>query len=116
MNCPSITQESSFPSVIAAFGNIDLTSIGLDNVWSQTAAAIVGCFIVHLIIRGCILKGLDRLAGATDNDLDDRLVHFLRSFYKLILVFVLFLVILRIHGIEVTPLLACAGIAGIALG
>ena len=112
----SITQENSVLPAIAAFWNIDLTSIGLDNVWSQTAMAVIGCFIVHLIIRGFILKGLDRIAGATDNDLDDRLVHFLRSFYKLILVFVLFLVILRIHGIQVTPLLASAGIAGIALG
>lgn len=82
----------------------------------QTAAAVVGCYIVHLFIRGFILKALDRLAGATDNDLDDRLVYFLRSFYKVILAFILFLVILRIHGIEVTPLLAGAGIASIALG
>lgn len=101
---------------MTALADINLQGFGLDNVWVQTTLAVVGCYIVHLFIRGFILKGLDRLAGATDNDLDDRLVHFLRSFYKLILVFALFLVILRIHGIQVTPLLASAGIAGIALG
>ena len=91
-----------------------LESMG--NVWVQTAMAVIGCYILHLFIKGFVLRALDRLAGATDNDLDDRLVHFLRSFYKLVLIFGLFLVILRIHNIEITPLLASAGIAGIALG
>ena len=109
--------QAHVPALLAATWGIPAEMRGLtDNVWAQTAAAVVGCYVVHLFISGFILKALDRLAGATDNDLDDRLVHFLRSFYKLVLAFVLFLVILRIHGIEVTPLLASAGIAGIALG
>ncbi|BDS06707.1 hypothetical protein NT6N_17470 [Oceaniferula spumae] len=87
-----------------------------ENVWYQTGTAIVGALIIHLVIHRFILRGLDRVAAATENDLDDRLVHFLRSFYKLVLIFALFLVVLNIHGIEITPLLASAGIAGIALG
>ena len=56
------------------------------------------------------------MAASADNDVDDRLVHFLQRFYILVLVFVVFLVILRIHEIEITPFLASAGIAGIAIG
>ena len=112
-----ITEGNCVPSPLASIWENSLNFFGnFENVWMQTAGAIVACYVIHLFIRGFVLKTLDRLAGATDNDLDDRLVHFLRSFYKLILVFGLFLVILRIHGIEVTPLLASAGIAGIALG
>lgn len=106
---------------------VDPTLIGLaslttdavelwSNVWVQTSTAIIGAFIAHLVFRGLVLRPLDHIANATSNDLDDRLVHFLRSFYKVALVFGLFLIILRIHGIAVTPLLASAGIVGIAIG
>jgi small-conductance mechanosensitive channel len=105
---------STFPAFL---GNLATESMsGLENVWVQTVAAVVAAIIAHLIIRGLVLKPLNRLAGATSNDLDDRLVHFFRSFYKIALIFGLVLVILRIHGIPVTPLLASAGIMGIALG
>jgi len=103
-----------FPAIVG-----DLTTDAMhsmENVWTQTATAVVLALIAHLIIRGFVLRPLDKLAGATDNDLDDRLVHFFRSFYKVGLVFALFLVVLRIHNIAVTPLLASAGIMGIALG
>lgn len=86
------------------------------NVWVQTATAVVGAFITHLAFRGFVLRPLDHIANATNNDLDDRLVHFLRSFYKIALIFGLVLIILKIHGIAVTPLLASAGIVGIAIG
>jgi small-conductance mechanosensitive channel len=60
--------------------------------------------------------GNEKMAASTDNDVDDRLVHFLQRFYVLVLMFVFFLVILRIHEIEITPFLASAGIAEIAIG
>ena len=98
-------------------GNLATESVpGMENIWIQTASAIVITFFAHLFIRNFVLKPLDRFAEATDNDLDDRLVHFLRSFYKIALGFGLFLVVLRIHDIAITPFLASAGIMGIALG
>lgn len=88
----------------------------LIDVWTRTAIIVVGGFIVHLIFRGIILRALERLSAATDNDLDDRLVYFIRRFYILVLVFIIFLMLLDNHGIEITPFLASAGIAGIAIG
>ena len=84
--------------------------------WWQSAIALGGAIVVHLIMKFVILRGLDRVAEATDNDLDDRLVHFLKRFYLLILLFCTFLVVLKLHGIKITPFLASAGIAGIAIG
>lgn len=103
-----------FPAIFADLGADAIHTWG--NAWTQTATAIVVTFIAHLVIKGLVLRPLDKFAESTDNDLDDRLVHFLRSFYKIALVFGLFLVVLRIHDISITPFLASAGVMGIALG
>jgi small-conductance mechanosensitive channel len=84
--------------------------------WQLTGVAVGAAILLHLVIKVFVLRGLKQLAVSTDNDLDDRLVHFLQRFYFYILLFALFMVCLRIHGIPITPLLASAGIAGIALG
>ncbi len=84
--------------------------------WEQTLLAIAAAFLVHVFVKIVLLRALNRLAASTANDLDDRLVHFIQRFYFLVLLFVLLLVILRIHGIEITPFLASAGIVGIAIG
>jgi small-conductance mechanosensitive channel len=84
--------------------------------WQQSAFVVLAAFSAHLIISRVLLRGMKKVAASTDNDVDDRLVHFLQRFYILVLVFVVFLVILRIHEIEITPFLASAGIAGIAIG
>ncbi len=84
--------------------------------WQQSAFVVLAAFSAHLIISRVLLRGMNKVAASTDNDVDDRLVHFLQRFYILVLVFVVFLVILRIHEIEITPFLASAGIAGIAIG
>ena len=86
------------------------------NPWMKTSLIVVGLIVVMVITRGVILRRLERLAAATDNDFDDRLVHFLRTFLSLILCFVAFLLIMQAHDKPVTTLLAGAGIAGIALG
>lgn len=85
-------------------------------VWEQTAIAVAVGFLLHLFVRIVLLQAMRRLAASTENDLDDRLVYFVRRFYLFLLTFGLFLVILRIHGIEITPFLASAGILGIAIG
>ncbi len=84
--------------------------------WEQTAIAVAGAFLLHIFVRVVLLRALNRIASSTENDLDDRLVYFVRRFYLLVLVSILFMVLLKIHGIKITPFLASAGIAGIAIG
>lgn len=86
------------------------------NVWWRDAGIVFAGFIVHLFIRLFLLRGMERMAAATSNDLDDRLVLFFKRFYLLVLAFLLFLLVLKNHGVEITPFLASAGIAGIAIG
>lgn len=86
------------------------------QAWGQTGIVLAGGFFVHLLISRVFLRGLKRVADSTENDIDDRLVHFLQRFYLLVLCFVIFLIILKLHGIAITPFLASAGIAGIAIG
>lgn len=62
------------------------------------------------------MRRLNHWAQGTENDLDDRLVHFISRFYGVVLFFGLLLAVLNVNGVEITPFLASAGIAGIALG
>ena len=86
--------------------------------WSvviEIAGTILLAYVASWAFRHVILERAERMAKQTDNDVDDRLVYFLRRFYKGIVFFVVLIVIMRILRIELTPLLAGAGIAGIAV-
>lgn len=84
--------------------------------WWRTLVVVVLAFFVTWGMRKVVLARLAQLAEATDNDLDDRLVHLARSLLGFVVFFAAFLWILRIHGVELTPFLAGAGIVGIAVG
>jgi small-conductance mechanosensitive channel len=82
----------------------------------QTTIAVVAALAIYVFVRLVILHKMERLAANTSNDLDDRLVHFIKQFLWLITLFLTVLVVLKINDVEITPLLAGAGIAGIAVG
>lgn len=82
----------------------------------QTAITVVAALAVYVFARSVVLRKMERLAANTSNDLDDRLVHFIKQFLWLIGLFLTVLVVLRINHVEITPLLAGAGIAGVAVG
>lgn len=86
------------------------------NVWYRSGAIVVAGIFAHLFFKLFVLKGLERISDATTNDLDDRLVYFIKRFHVIVLTFALFLLLLQNHGIAITPFLASAGIAGIAIG
>lgn len=84
--------------------------------WEQTGLVCLLALVIHVFISRVLLRGMKKVAASTENDVDDRLVHFFQRFYIVVLLFALFLVVLKIHEIEITPFLASAGIAGIAIG
>ena len=86
------------------------------STWAQSGVVLAAGLLLHLFVRLFLLRGLERLTRSTENDLDDRLYHFIRRFYAIALFFVLVMLVLKINGIEITPLLASAGILGIAIG
>ena len=84
--------------------------------WEQSGLVVLLGLVVYVVGRFGVLRLLDRMADSTDNDLDDRLVLFARRFFGMALVFGVILGVLKVHEIEISPLLASAGIFGIALG
>ena len=85
-------------------------------VVAQSAVAALITLFLFYIARFIVLLRLERLAAKTDNDFDDRLIHFVKQFLWLAALFGGLIWILRINGIQVGPVLAGAGIFGIAIG
>ena len=82
----------------------------------QSLVVIFATIISFYVVRFVIIRRLELLAAKTDNDFDDRLIHFLKQFLWLVAMFAGLVWVLRINGIEVGPVLAGAGIFGIAIG
>ncbi len=82
----------------------------------QSAAAVLAVLLAYVVFRLFLLRRIEKAAAATTNDLDDRLVHFVKQFLWLIVVFAIVAVVLKINNVKISPLLAGAGIAGVALG
>lgn len=82
----------------------------------QTALAILATILLFYLLRFVVVRRLERIALQTDNDFDDRFIHFLKQFLWLGAIFAGLIWVLKINGIEVGPVLAGAGIFGIAIG
>lgn len=82
----------------------------------RTLVWLGGGIVAYLVYRILVLRVLTRFAESTDNDLDDRLLLFVRRFFGIVLLFAVVLGVMHANDIEVSPLLAGAGIAGIAVG
>ncbi|MHC4513124.1 MAG: mechanosensitive ion channel family protein [Planctomycetota bacterium] len=91
-------------------------SLGVGNKLLLDLVVLIGVLVAYYLFKFVVLGAMARLARHTDNDLDDRLVHFTRTFCGWVFIFVAVIAVLKVHEVEITPLLAGAGIAGIAIG
>jgi small-conductance mechanosensitive channel len=91
-----------------------VTAVGGEFV--AAAVGVGACILAYYVFRLVVLTGLDRVSRATDNDLDDRLVQFVRKFSVWAFLFVAVAWVLKVYDVDISPLLAGAGIAGIAIG
>ncbi len=94
----------------------------VSDLWNQLhnlykSVAIASCALaIYTIFRWVIIKKMARLAAATSNDLDDRLVYFAKQFIGIIALFCTVTLLLKTNGIKISPILAGAGIVGVSLG
>ena len=88
---------------------------GLHNL-EQSLLAIVGMIVVYYFVRYFVIRRLERLTAKTENDLDDRLIHFIKQFLWLGMFLGTLVFVLSINGIAISPILAGAGIFGVAVG
>ena len=82
----------------------------------QSVMAIIATIILFYIARFIVIGRLEKLAAQTNNDFDDRLIHFLKQFLWLVALVGGLVWVLKINDIQVGPVLAGAGIFGIAIG
>lgn len=82
----------------------------------QSFFALLTTIVSFYLVRYVVIRRLERITINTDNDFDDRLVHFLKQFLWIAAVVAGLIWVLRINNIEIGPVLAGAGIFGIAVG
>ncbi len=95
-----------FETVTQNLGWTELGGIG---------CVIAAAFLFGWAFRRFALGRLESAAAKTENDVDDRLIRFVRRFYKGMLAFFVIVTSLKILEVEITPLLAGAGIVGIGV-
>jgi MscS family membrane protein len=102
----ALTHFGILPETIAGFA-VDL--------WVNAFFILIGAWIVSSFSYNLLRTYGSSIADKTDTDFDDRLISLLEIITKYVIWFVAFLLILANFQINITPLLAGAGIAGIAL-
>jgi len=86
----------------------------VNNLIYSVIVVIAG-YLIYIIIDVLVIKALKRITKKTKSDIDDSLVSLFHSVLKIALVIISTLYILGIWGVEITPLLAGLGIAGLAV-
>ena len=86
------------------------------SAFEQSGLAVLATIVCFYLVRYVIILRLEKLTRNTDNDFGDRLVHFLKQFLWLAALVISLIWILKINNIKVGPVLAGAGIFGIAIG
>lgn len=92
-----------------------------DYAWvASSTLMMAGYILVITWIVASFVDGLldtygDALAQTTESDLDDRIIDILQKIAKYIIWFIGLLYILGLYNVNVTPLIAGAGVIGIAI-
>ncbi|PID72655.1 MAG: hypothetical protein CSB34_00950 [Desulfobulbus propionicus] len=89
--------------------------LGLNRI-SQSLLAILASLILYWFFRTAILSRMEKVALATSNDLDDRMVQFVKQFLWIAALLTTLAIVLKINAIKISPLLAGAGIFGVSIG
>ena len=89
--------------------------LNLGNLEKSAIIVILGICVFYFF-RYFIIRRIEKLTAKTDNDLDDRLIHFIKQFLWVGTFIGTMIWVLRINGIAISPILAGAGIFGVAVG
>lgn len=94
----------------------------IEQVWlalhaiEKSLVAILLMIAAYYFLRYIVIRRIEKLTAKTVNDLDDRLIHFIKQFLWLATLLGGLVWVLKINGIAVSPILAGAGIFGVAVG
>jgi MscS family membrane protein len=76
---------------------------------------LVATWVIATFVDGLLATYGDALAESTESDLDDRIIDILKKIAKYLIWFTGILYVLALFNISITPLIAGAGIVGIAI-
>jgi small-conductance mechanosensitive channel len=88
----------------------------VESKYYDALYVIIGAWIVSEFVHNCISIYGSRLVGKEENDIDERMIALALTIAKYLIWFIAFLLILVILEIDITAILAGAGIVGIAVG
>jgi len=95
---------------------------GIERAWTNLHSvekSLIGIVVLvggYYFLRHIVIRRIEHLTARTENDLDDRLVDFVKQFLWVFLLFGGLVWVLKTNGISVSPVLAGAGIFGVAVG
>jgi MscS family membrane protein len=87
----------------------------LDPNYSMAFYIIIGAWILSTFLHNILATYGRELAEKSESDMDDRLVELLELVVKYVIWFAALMAILRVFSVDITPFLAGAGIAGLAV-
>jgi MscS family membrane protein len=87
----------------------------LDPSYATAFYILISAWILATVLHSIIHIYGRRYAEQSETDLDDRLVELLELVIRYVIWFAAIMAILKVFNIDITPLLAGAGIAGIAV-
>lgn len=76
---------------------------------------VIGAWVISSFVYNLLRIYGERLAGATETEFDDRLIRLLEIAARYVIWFIAILMVLSTLEIDITPLIAGAGIAGLAV-
>ncbi|MBR9703900.1 mechanosensitive ion channel family protein [Candidatus Pacearchaeota archaeon] len=86
----------------------------LNNVLYTLLAVNIG-YLFFVIVDNSLIRLWKKFAEKTESDLDDTIGSLVHEVLRITLIVIILIIILKIWGVEITPLLAGLGIAGLAV-
>ncbi|KEQ18690.1 mechanosensitive ion channel family protein [Endozoicomonas numazuensis] len=81
----------------------------------KSLVVVMLAFTAYYLLRVKLFSRLAQICESTQSDLDDRVLYFARNLLSIFIIFFTLMTILNIYHIEISPLLAGAGIFGVSL-
>jgi MscS family membrane protein len=106
---------------LSVYFALNITTLPAGYEWIRDSRYLVVIYIalaawmVSIFVQNFIMLYGRWLASKTESDLDDKIISFLEVAARYIIWFISFLIILAYLNIDITPLIAGAGIFGIAV-
>jgi MscS family membrane protein len=112
-----LTFLSFLISFLIAFQEVQLVE-NVSSVITKTANSLIVLtigYLIYVIVDIVLVKFLKKITAKTESDLDDSLIGIGEGVLRFAAIVIFLIYVLNIWGIEITPLLAGLGIAGLAI-